>query len=678
MFMKKIQRFLFIGGLFCLFFVQNSVHAFTGPPSGCTPATCTNGPLSHLFSYTVKEGVTLAGVSGSMSSDTDLSTGGNHSCVLLPSGKIKCWGYNDAGQLGNGTITQQNAPVFVSGIHNAVQVYAGYNNTTCAVLSTGEVKCWGNNQYGQLGNGNTTNSSTPVSVSGITNAIQISTCYNHSCAVLSTGEVKCWGYNNIGQLGIGNTTNSSAPVPVSGITTATEVSVGAEQTCALLTDGTVKCWGAGYDGRLGQGSASNSSSPVTVSGISNAVNVKTNHHTCAALADGTAKCWGYNAYAQLGNGGTSNSATPVLVNGITNARKAMAASWVSCAVLSDNTVKCWGWGSTGHLGNGNTINYTTPVNVLGFIDCPPMTAGGITYPSLAIGNQCWTAINMKHTPSTGSWDYSGGSSNNLYQGLLYTWSAVMNGAVHQGAQGICASGWRVPAKSDFETLHTLAPTRTALENLGWNNYLYPGLAFSPGSYGMQNTHFYHWSSTEYNIGNSWHVLWNKTNETRDITYSDKNLLISLKCIKNDTVYHSGEVYTTVQVGTQVWTERMRHAPTAGSSWCDGDSCSTAQGRYYNWTAAQTLCPTGYRVPSSADFTTLLSVSGATPTGLANVGWFDSVYPGYFVNGTLYNEGAHARHWSSESPKDLALSGGTATVHTNDVNTYGFSVRCIKN
>ncbi len=223
---------------------------------------------------------------------TDITVGQGHACGLLPTGSIKCWGWNDNGELGNSSTGTEAAPVDVDTITNATQI-ASSPYHTCARLSTGEVYCWGAGSSGQAGDGLSVDSSTPVQATGITTATQIATGHSHTCAVLASGVVNCWGYGGYGQLGHGFTTDSSTPIPVTGVVTATQVSAGEGHSCALLADSSVSCWGEGSAGQLGDNLAADSTTSVVVSGITDAIQISAGHsHTCALRSGGSIVCWG--------------------------------------------------------------------------------------------------------------------------------------------------------------------------------------------------------------------------------------------------------------------------------------------------------------------------------------------------------------------------------------------------
>jgi len=247
-----------------------------------------------------------------------LATGYGHACALLSDATMRCWGENRQGQLGNGTTADPGTPqpVAVSGLTGATAFTTGAYHT-CAVLGSGALRCWGRNDNAQLGNGTYTSSSTPVPVSGITTAAVVSGGGAHTCAVLTDGTVRCWGENDHGQLGNGTTAGSTTPVQVAGIAGAVTVSAGWRHTCALLADGTVRCWGENQNGQLGDGTTTDRTTPVPVSGITGATAVTAGwwHHSCALLGDGTVRCWGDNQWGQLGNGTTTDSASPVTMSG---------------------------------------------------------------------------------------------------------------------------------------------------------------------------------------------------------------------------------------------------------------------------------------------------------------------------------------------------------------------------
>lgn len=346
-------------------------------------------------------------------------TGGeqDHRCALISDGTARCWGVDLVGELGDGrTSTDETwTPVAVSGLSSAVQVSAG-EEETCAVLAAGAVQCWGANDWGQLGNGTTTNSSTPVAVSGLHNAVSVSVGNPSACAIVSGGTVECWGSNALGQLGNGGVpASSSTPVAVSGLTNAVSVSVNLNYACAVLAGGTVKCWGSG-DAGLGTESVSSSNTPVLVSGISNATAVSTGiAHACALLATGHVACWGANGgfYAgALGNGTAEGSVTPVPVSNLSTATAVSAGFFQSCAVLSDGTAECWGQNSDGALGDGTTTSSLIPVLVsepvsVESVASPP--AGETTHGSQ--GPTQTSQLSNAQSPATTSGGFSAPGAN---------------------------------------------------------------------------------------------------------------------------------------------------------------------------------------------------------------------------------------------------------------------------
>jgi alpha-tubulin suppressor-like RCC1 family protein len=336
-----------------------------------------------------------------------VTAGGFHSCAVLRDGRIQCWGMNEFGQLGNGNTDQSTMPATVVGISTATAVAAGYHHT-CALLQSGTVQCWGDNTYGQLGDGtpiapgtarggpSTAHSSVPVTVVGISTAVAVTASDGyHSCAVLQDGTVRCWGDNVSGQLGDGTRNGTSTPLTVPGITTAVNVSSGDYHTCALLQGGAVSCWGLNFSGQLGDGTGADSDTPVQVSGISTAVGVSAGVlHSCAALQDGTARCWGYNSNGQIGNGTHNDAYAPAIVSGIASALSIAAGNSDSCAVLQGGLVRCWGMNTYGELGNGTTADADTPAVV---VDINPTwtssdsTVATIDAAGLAVGRRSGSA-----------------------------------------------------------------------------------------------------------------------------------------------------------------------------------------------------------------------------------------------------------------------------------------------
>jgi alpha-tubulin suppressor-like RCC1 family protein len=315
--------------------------------------------------------VAVSGLAGA----TQIGAGSEHTCALISDGTMRCWGTNYTGQLGMGGATGEHggvpfslSPVQVQGITNAI-VSAPGGFHTCAVLADHTVQCWGRNQDGQLGNGDsTTDTSLPGPVSGLGAVAALSPGGYHNCALMPDGTVRCWGRNDDGQLGTGDRTRATTPVQVNGLSAApVAVSAGGYHTCALMPDGTVQCWGRNVNGQVGQPSSTGAFPvPTTVPGIAGAVSIKTGfYNTCATLADRTLRCWGENDFGEVGDGSVTSVSAPTQVADISGASAVAVGGWHSCALVADNSLRCWGLNDGGQLGNGTTTNSPGAVKMNG-------------------------------------------------------------------------------------------------------------------------------------------------------------------------------------------------------------------------------------------------------------------------------------------------------------------------
>jgi alpha-tubulin suppressor-like RCC1 family protein len=271
------------------------------------------------FMSSPQPAVTVAQITTAIS----VAAGIRFNCAVLADGATLCWGDDGFGQFGSAALpTNPNTqstpfPTAVSRITQGVAVAVDYD-LECVLLANGGVMCWGENNSGQVGNGSATPRNSipyPVPVYGISDAVSVSVGVVSACALSADGSVHCWGENHFGQLGDGTTSDSAKPVKVNGLPEAIAIAAGNSSSCALIKGGTVQCWGNNAFGSLGDGTTTNSSVPVTVTGIANAIAISVRDHACALLSTGSVQCWGYNNSAQLGNGATTNSSRPVTVSG---------------------------------------------------------------------------------------------------------------------------------------------------------------------------------------------------------------------------------------------------------------------------------------------------------------------------------------------------------------------------
>lgn len=340
-----------------------------------------------------------------------IAAGGAHTCALLTSGDVTCWGSGGSGRLGYSNLnsignTPGNTPATNPVDGGIVQLPSGQaataiatgTNYTCAVLESSVVSCWGAASFGQLGTGGTNiigDDEKPSSLPALTlqdGATAISATGLHTCAIVGSGDVTCWGFNDVGQLGYGNTatigddlgeTPTTNPVngglvPLPGQSRAIAIAAGTNVTCASLDNGVLTCWGAGGLGQLGMGNTNSigdnetpAANPVGGGAIplpgsaAKAIDAGS-AHTCSLLGNGSVSCWGASPSGRLGYGVVANigdnefPSTNATRGGLVDLPLGRTATAVSsgdshtCALLDNGDVTCWGTGGNGRLGYGNT------------------------------------------------------------------------------------------------------------------------------------------------------------------------------------------------------------------------------------------------------------------------------------------------------------------------------------
>jgi alpha-tubulin suppressor-like RCC1 family protein len=353
-------------------------------------------PSSSPVAVSLPSGTTVSAIAG----------GGTHSLAVTSTGQVLAWGGNFFGQLGNGGSANSYTPVPVSlPSGTSATAVAGGRNFSLAMTSSGQILGWGENTFGQLGNGGSANSSTPVAASlpSGTSVTAVAGGGYHSLAVTSVGKVLAWGSNGSGALGNGTTTDSSTPAYVSlpSATTITAIAGGYGHSLAVTSAGQVLAWGYNTTGQLGNGTTSTtgcscSSTPVAVSlpsGTTVTAVAGGQFHSLALTSTGQVLAWGSNSNGELGNGTTTTTgcsciSTPVAVNlppGTTVTAIAGGSSF-SLALTSTGQVLAWGWNAYGTLGNGTTTSSSTPVSV-----SPPT---GATIGAIAAGWNHGLAIEL--------------------------------------------------------------------------------------------------------------------------------------------------------------------------------------------------------------------------------------------------------------------------------------------
>jgi alpha-tubulin suppressor-like RCC1 family protein len=339
---------------------------------------------------------------------TSIAAGGETNCALRSGGAAYCWGDNTYGQFGDGTTTSKNAPSLVSGPYSWASISTKFNAaatmaTTCGVTTSGAGYCWGSNNYGQIGDGTTTNRTVPTAVSGGYTWASISVGDFDTCGVTTTGTGYCWGFNGYGEDGTGVTSQNTTPAAVTGSYTWASISAGYAIACGITTSHVAYCWGWNAYGQVGDNSTTTRPSPTAVAGSYSFNSISAGaYDVCGVTTTGVGYCWGYNAVGEVGDGSTTQRPAPTAVSGSYTWTAIMSGTANTCGLTTSGDIYCWGLNNTGEIGNGTTTNSSTPTAIV---------AGNNKFSSLSVkGNGASGIDGTNCALTTGSVEYCWGNN----------------------------------------------------------------------------------------------------------------------------------------------------------------------------------------------------------------------------------------------------------------------------
>ena len=314
-----------------------------------------------------------------------LAAGYLFTCALTTTGEARCWGWNQYGQLGDGTTETRLVPVAVKGGLSFRQIASGASHA-CGLTGEGVVYCWGAGGAGQLGDGSFTDRLVPGPVTTALRFTQITTGVSHTCGLTRTGSAYCWGWNIAGGLGDGGWSDRNIPTPVVGGVSFTDIRAGGWHTCAIAVGAREYCWGWNNYGQLGDGTTTTRNVPRPIAGgIEFEQIVGYAYHTCALTSEGRAYCWG-----SIANGGLAPTLVPGGESFATLSDGGVRGAHM-CAVSAAGPTFCWGVNDYGQIGDGTNIQRSSPTRIAGSYAFVQLSGGGAhTCGRTAAGQiYCW-------------------------------------------------------------------------------------------------------------------------------------------------------------------------------------------------------------------------------------------------------------------------------------------------
>ena len=513
----------------------SSVNSWTvlGLPAGnCTAAFFGITPDSNLWGWGSNPSSALLPFSGNASSPiqignsswTAVSWGLSHVAAIDANGRLFTWGLNTVGQLGNGTTVAVSSPVQLGTLSSWIAVACG-DQFTMALLgssstaTTGTLYVWGQNIYGQLGQGNTLNLSSPVVLSFGSGSISkkvgvLSGGQSAAAAIDTTGALYTWGYNQYGQLGTGSTLNFSSPVHI-GSASWNAVSIGNLNTLGISSTNNLFAWGYNSIGQLGNNNTTSYSSPLQI-GVSAWTAISTNSNTCFGV-DGLGRLygWGFNYYGQMGLGNTNTYSSPVQINSGTSFKAVVAGSQTTYALTTASNLYEWGYNSSGALANGITTNNSGPSvsvpnvkNYIAGLSATVVTVGAFAFGAITPTGALYTWGNN----ANGELGFNTGNNTSTPQQLgLLSWKAIGIGGAGGSAAGITTTGalyaWGYNANYNLGQGNTTNYSSPVLVKLG-TSFTQVGVAYG-SMYALSTTNILtEWglnTSYQFGVGNATNV-----------------------------------------------------------------------------------------------------------------------------------------------------------------------------